>query len=413
MGFSITRSQAIQAIVVLVAIAFILSTISMWFSGKGAQQLPAATPTGDENASVEAVVATGNILLTLDAYSPAMRIYGPSAEATEYISQLQSNGTITYVDTSNAQYTTIALSDAGKVYEVGTRLRRLSPNSTIALEAYVSSSEEFNFSTANGTVRARIPRSKTVIMYPYKVGSKIPFKALVQIYDGQVVAGKLTLLAIERDVRLPVAISSLGDKYYARLFFSWRDRVAVNESIQGLVSALEAIGARDVQTNFIRDDTVYLSRALTDEEAEQLKRELEGVKAVQMSRVILYSNYSYTEDEVSDAIHSAAGNSTEVTFSMPMLELAFSGNLSDDAVASAFSGYSYTPLHKYVYRLANVTTGGVSVTAGDYEYYVNDMSLTVWVPLGAGEGTLQPLDFTVDIMGEEIVSATQKLPEGR
>ncbi|MEM0437679.1 MAG: hypothetical protein QXU54_00080 [Candidatus Micrarchaeia archaeon] len=414
MGFSITRSQAIQAIVVLVALAFILSTISTWFSGSGAHQPPSVTPSTNGSVDVEGVVASGTVLLKLDAYSPVIRIVGPSAEAKEYVSQLQANGTVTYVDWGSQQYTTIALSDGAHAYDVGRQLRKLSPNSTIMLEVYVSSDREFSFAGANGTVRARIPRSKTTIMYPQKVGSEIPFKALVQVYEGQVIAGKLTPLAIEKDVTLPVIVNSLGDKYYARLFFSWHDRVAVNESIQDLVQLLESAGAENVQTNFKRDDTVYLSRPVENDEDTRLKELLPGIKAIQMTRLIIYSNYSYSEDEVSDAVHAAMGNDTEVTFSMPMLELAFSSSSGDDgAIAQAFSSYTYKPLKQYVYRLANVSTGGISVKFGNDEYYVEEMRRTLWVPLGAEEGSMQPLDFTADVLGEDIVSVEQKLPDGR
>jgi len=410
MKVNFTRAQFIQAIVIITALAFILSTLATWYSGAVHKNVPATTPSSDGTLSEENVtMGTAKVALIIDSYSPVIRVSGLSSQAREYLQQLQQNGTILYIDTSNPSYETIALSKGDYTYEVASNILALGPNVTMLLEAYVYSDGEVKFQTQNGIVNATIPKSRITVARPYPNGERLFFNALVQLMNGKVVGAKLTPLAVQEMVQLPVEVNAFYNKYHARLYFNWHDRVGVENEIARLNESLNTLGARNITLNYIRDDTVYANRTLKSGESAALHVLLPGLKVVQLNKIVFYSNYSYTEDEVGSAVANVTNGTASLSFSPPLLMITFDfdGNESDAVAALTLP---YTPISSDVYRLSNATTGGVNVNVKGKSYDVDSMELNVWVPVGTALNRLAFADFEVSIVGDRIIEAKQVIP---
>ncbi len=408
MEFNFTREQIIRAIVIITAITFVLSSMGIWF--KSGNNAPSGiTQSQNENIEQNITMGVGNVELIIDSYSAVIRLGKVNNETQKYLQQMQADGTALYVDASNPARITVALSDPEDTYYVAKHIINLDPSVHMELEAFVHSDEEFEFSTQQGTIKAKIPASKITLTNPYEIGDSIAFKALVQFVDGKIVGAKLTPTARKATVELKVLPTKLHNKYYVRMFFYWHDRVGVDESKDALNNTLAELGARNVIMNYIRDDTVYASRSLTSKESKALREKMPGVKTVQFNKVVFYSNYTYTEDEIADALSSITNNSVEVSFSPPMLELLFlyDGNASN--ITEAVNSFSYAPISKEMYVLADVSLGGEDVEIDGKTYAVNEMNKTAYVPIGSELNMPTYAKFDVSIVGKRIVNAEQNL----
>ncbi|RMD66302.1 hypothetical protein D6833_01630, partial [Candidatus Parcubacteria bacterium] len=244
------------------------------------------------------------------------------------------------------------------------------------------------------------------------VGDVLVFRALAQLVDGRVVGAKLTQMAIQEYTDLAATVEALYPQYYARFFYYWHDREKVRGNLSALNDSLKSLGAKNIKINYVSDTTVYLSRSLRRAEVDALKEIIPGVKTVQFNRLVLYDNYTYTENDVYSALESATNGTVNVTFSKELLEVGFEydGNSSD--IIEVFDSIGAEPLSGDVYRLANVSLGGGSVVIKGREYSVPEMERTVFVPARKKVGDIAIMRFDVSIVGDEVVDAKQALPTG-
>lgn len=408
MKFNFTREQIIQAIVIITAITFVLSSVGLWFksSSNGSQGV-----TQSQNVNIEqnVTVGMGNVELIIDSYSPLIVVGKVNNETQVYLKQIQANGTALYIDTSNPAQTTIALSDANYVLGVAKRIIELDPSVRMELEAIVHSDVEFEFSTEQGTIKSKIPPSKITVTNPYNIGEVIPFKALVQFVDGKIVGAKLTPTAKKATAELTVIPNNIKDSYYVRMFFYWHDRVDVGNSRDELNNSLADIGATNIDMNYVRDDTIYASRSLTSNEIKALRAAMPGVKTVQFNKIVFYSNTSYTENEIADALYSITNGSVELKFSTPMLEMMFNYDGNSSILNDTIESYNYTPVSKEMYVLADVSLGSSDAVIDNKTYKVGDMNRTIYVPIGSKVGEPTTAKFDVYIIGNDIIDAKQNL----
>ncbi|MGC8923678.1 MAG: hypothetical protein ACP5KJ_00615 [Candidatus Micrarchaeia archaeon] len=409
MAISITRSQAIQLIVILTAIVFIASTLSIWFRSSNSSP-PSVTQSGQASIEQNVSIGRANIVLILESYSPVVKSGVLNDDASNYVKELAANGKVQYIDTSNPSYTTIVLSNKDDVYNFTKTLLSLDTNASIMLEAYVYSNEEFDFITPEGIVRTSIPRSKITLTSPYPVGSMLAFNALAQFSNGKIVNAKLTPLAITDTAEMQARVDELYPYHYVRMFFFWHDRVAINNSYATLKESLSQINATNISMRYVRNDVAYASRPLTIYEIASLQEMLPGVKMVRGNEIVIYSNYSYTENDVSDGVANATNNSVSISFSPPLLEIVFDYTGPVEKLDEVLDEFEYTPISKEVYRRARITipAGNVTVNGKEYEIAKN-IEITALVPYNAQVGGTTSVKIRLSILGDQIVSAEQVL----
>ncbi|MEM4332193.1 MAG: hypothetical protein QW500_02845 [Candidatus Micrarchaeia archaeon] len=407
MKLSLTRMQIIQAIVVLVAVIFVLSTLATWFTHQprnGGQTSQTQNLPEEEEMSLS--VGMGNVMLVVNSYSPVIRLTRPNAAAMAYLKQLQAGNKVIYLDQSNPQYITVTLSSGDDTLPVASNLMSLDQNVTMLLEAYVNSSQAFDFTLQNGSkVKASIPMSKINVAKPYAKGEQLYFSALVQIYKGQVVGAKLTPLARTEVVDMPVLPLKLYPEHYARMYFMWHDREGVRRSLDALNESLKAINATNIRFNYVSDTTVYATDTFNKTQINEIKKYLPGLYVVQFNKLVFYDNYTYTEEQISDVVAKVTNNTVNVSFSPPMLEMRFNYEGDEQKIANALQSINYTPISVEVYRVCNASTGNIAIPIGGKEYYVRSMYVTAILPSTVKAGVPEIGKFEVYIVGDEIVKA--------
>ncbi|MCX8199962.1 MAG: hypothetical protein N3G76_00670 [Candidatus Micrarchaeota archaeon] len=406
MKISLTRAQMIQAIVILIAVVFVLSTLGTWFTHQpvnGGQTSQATNLSEDE---LDASIGMGNVVLVVRSYSPVIRLASPGIAAKAYLKQLQAGNTILYLDESNPQYITITLSSGEDTLEVASKLVSLDKNATMLLEAYVSSDQEFEFLLQNGTkVKAKIPLSKISVSRPYKKGEQLYFSALVQLYKGQVIGAKLTPLARTEKVDLPVLPLNCFSEHYARFYFMWHDREGVRSSLSRLNESLKSINATAVQMQYVSDTTVYATDGFSKAQVQEIRKRLPGLYVVQFNKLVFYDNYTYTEDEISKVIADVTNNTVNVSFSPPMLEMRFNYAGNETLLENTLNAIGYTTISKEIYKVCNASTGDITISIGGKMYRVRDMHVLALLPTSAKPGAPEVGSFEAYIVGDEIVRA--------
>jgi hypothetical protein len=407
MKFNFSRAQMIQAIVIIVAVLFVLSTVGVWYNpgtsgGSSTPQTGNTPEVTDENITV----GMGNVVLIVQSYSPVIRLTNPNADAKAYLQQLQANGTVLYLDNSNPQYITVALSKGDDSPAVATGILNLDSNVTMLLEAYVYSDQAFEFTTESGTkVSATIPASKINVAKPYAKGELLYFNALVQLYNGTVIGAKLTPLAQAESAELPVLPVSFSPEHYARLYFAWHDRVGVDNSQAYLNETLKSLNVTGIRFQYTSDTTVYANKGLSKAEIDVIREKLPGLKVVQLNKIVFYDNYSYTEEQISQVVAEATNDTANVSFSPPMLEIGFSYSGNETQLTDAINSINYTPISEEIYRVCNASTGGLTVTIKGKQYRVRNMYVMALVPNTATLNNPEIAMFEVSIVGDEIVDA--------
>ena len=407
MKLNLTRTQIIQAIVIIVAVLFVLSTLSVWF-GKGSTSTSSNTPSSNLSPKTEEniTIGMGKVALIVDGYSPILKISKPSDEVKLYLEGLRTNGSVLYVDESNQQYTTLALSNAEDVPAVASKILALDSNASMFLEAYVYSDKAFEFTTQEGTkISASVPRSKITVVKPYPKGALLYFNALVQLYNGTIVGAKLSPLAQVETAELLVLPKALMPEHYVRLYFMWHDRNNVANNLSLINESLIALGATDVKMQYTSDITVYGNDSLSKAQVNELRAKLPNLKVVQFNKIVFYDNVTYTEDEISEAVYNVTNGSVNVSFSPPMLEMVFSYTGNESALGDAVNAIQPAPLSKEIYRVANASTGNIVVNIKGKDYSVNSMYVTALVPHTASVDVPVSALFEVTIVGDEIVGA--------
>ncbi len=408
MKFNFSRAQMIQAIVIIVAVLFVFSTLGVWYNpGKNGGGSTPSTDNTPQITDENITVGMGNVVLIVQSYSPVIKLTSPNEAAKAYLQQLQANGTILYLDNSNPQYITVALSKGDDTEAVATGIMNLDSNVTMLLEAYVNSDQAFTFTTEGGkNVTATVPASKINVAKPYAKGELLYFNALVQLYNGTVVGAKLTPLAQAESAELPVLPVSFSPEHYARLYFAWHDRVGVDNSQAYLNETLKSLNATNIRFQYTSDTTVYANKGLSKDEIAGIRERLPGLYVVQLNKIVFYDNYSYTEEQVSQAVAEATNDTANVSFSPPMLEMGFAYSGNESQLTDAINSINYTPISEEIYRVCNASTGGLTMTIKGKQYTVKNMYVTALVPNTATLNNPEIAMFEVSIVGNEIVSAT-------
>lgn len=408
MKLSFTKAQMIQAIVILIAVLFVFSTVDIWFGSGRHNGAGGSTPSSGETLPTDedTIMGIGNVALIIDGYSPILKVSRPNDAVRQYLQRLQVNGTVLYIDESSTQYTTVALARGDDLPAVASALYELDANMPMLLEAYVYSEKAFEFTTRAGEkISAPIPRSKINVARLYPKGEIVFFSALVQLYNGTVVGAKLTPLAVVESAELPVIPKALLPEHYVRLYFMWHDRNNVADSISAINDSLYAINATDVRFQYTSDITVYATGAMSKAQVDALRAQLPNLKVVQLNKIVFYDNTTYTEDEISDAVYIATNGTVNVSFSPPLLEIGFNYAGDEGVLTETINSIPYKPISKEIYRVANASTGGISVDIKGKKYAVQNIEVIALVPNTAKVGNPEFATFEVTILGDEIISA--------
>ncbi len=407
------REDLIKAIVILTAVVFLMSTVSLWFTASKNGGGSTASD-GSETKTVNITTAQAIINVTLDYYTSKIMLNELNEVNKEYMDRLNEEGKLLYYKERDTGVT-ILLADKEYTYQVAKNLMKNDANISMILEGVVHSDEEYAFQPINevgNIIKSKIPASKITLNYPFEVGSTLQYQALAQFVDGKMIRAKLYPKGIKAKMKIPFLVEDLLSKYYGQMIFRWSDRVKGEEHLEELNESLQDVGAVNVSFNYITDHSVYTSRILTKEETDKLEEYLPGLKGRDGTRLIFYSNYSYTEEDVYDAINKTTNGSVEVSFAISYLEITFDYNGNSSIVDEILQNYSVKPMYYKLWRLAKVSTGEVNAEYQGKKYPVNEMKRVMWVPEKiAEENKIVSLGVTGNIEGDRVVDVSQNILE--
>ncbi len=405
------REHLIQAIVIMTALVFIFSTVSMWFRSSNNGGGSTITD-GSETETLNITTAKATINLTLERYTAKIIVNQLNDKNAQLIDKLNSEGKVMYVN-NRSDGITILLSSPDDTWSVAKTILANDRNVSILLEGIAYSDKEYTFQPLNNvgeTLKSKIPRSKVSLNYPYEVGSVLSYDALAQFIDGQLTTAKLYPRNIKAQLKVPVIVNGLDSKYYVQMIVRWSDRIKAEEDEYILNDTLKEMGATNISFNYITDHSVYTSRILNKTEIEKLKELLPGLKLRDANRLIFYSNYSYTEEEVYDAVNISTGGTVDVTFAISYMEISFDLEDGENVSERLIENYTVTPMYYKVWRRGDVSTGEIRVPYEGKQYSVPDIHMKAWIPENKAEvNRIVTLLFDAYLEGDRVSSLTQNI----
>ena len=405
------REQLIQAIVIMTALVFIFSTVNMWFrssNNSGGSTLS----DGSETQTLNITTAKATINLTLERYTAKIIVNELNDLNSQFIDKLNSEGKLLYLDNSSGKIT-ILLSSPDDTWSVAKTIISNDKNVSILLEGIAYSDQEYTFQPINNvgeTLRSKIPRSKISLNYPYEVGSVLSYDALAQFIDGQLTTAKLYPRNIRAQLKVPVIVNGLDTKYYVQMIIRWSDRIKAKEDEYILNDTLKEMGATNISFNYISDHSVYTSRILNKTEIERLEELLPGFKVRDANRLIFYSNYSYTEEDIYDAVNKSTNGTVDVTFAISYMEISFDLEDGENLSERLIENYTVTPMYYKVWRRGDISTGEIRVPYEGKEYSVPDIHMKAWIPSDKAEvNRIVNLLFDAYLEGDRVTGLTQNI----